>query len=205
LFWFWRWMFWTVIKAKIGNRTTTAPINIHGGTPAQNLLCLILFGITLRTNANLMPLSIFPNLPLLDTGFFRGGSVPESGFNVQGLLQIETAQHIDQNTKCLPQPIGWYGFESTMGPQPIDGSCLKFFQPGRTARPGLLIQKPGSIWILFTHRGPFSGESGYLVSTIWFPMARKKEGYGHWKSSISGIKGRMASSSLGMMGRQSTS
>jgi len=65
-------------------------------------------------------------------------------------------------------------FKSTMAPHPIDGSCLKFFQPGRTARPGFLIQESGSTWILFTHQDPFAGEPGYLVSTIWYSIAREK-------------------------------
>jgi hypothetical protein len=34
-----------VIKENIGNRTTTAPINIQGGTPVQNLLFFVLIVI----------------------------------------------------------------------------------------------------------------------------------------------------------------
>ena len=43
-----------VIIAKIGNKTTTAPINIQGGTPVHNLLFFILFNMTLFI-ANPMP------------------------------------------------------------------------------------------------------------------------------------------------------
>jgi len=36
-----RWMFWTVMKAKIGSSTATAPSKTQGGTPVQNFVSLM--------------------------------------------------------------------------------------------------------------------------------------------------------------------